>query len=402
MRSTGKAPGRLAGVMAGWQASRIDDPVSRLRFLRRSVGDRRIWDPRTEPGRAFLRKARGPLALALGFLILIPAGTMTSAGRIWRRGPVVTAQASEKGPETIDQVWQVEQNREFETYSNGLRIERRFETGNEPRRYFVYPRGAEDSGARQERGAPAGIVFHTTESQLADFREDQTGRIRLLGEALLEFVRRERAYHYLIDRFGRVWRVVKESDAANHAGHSVWADARWTYVNLNRSFIGVSVETVTQAGSDRPEATAAQIHSLRVLTAMLRARHGIAARNCVTHAQVSVNPANMRAGYHYDWAANFPYPAVGLPDNYGLASPGLWLFGFNYDQALVNVTGQPFWKGLLLGEEQLRQDATAQGMSVTAYRQALAERYRRILSSLKQEEETSKEKASDQAKEKQG
>ncbi|MBI5085185.1 MAG: N-acetylmuramoyl-L-alanine amidase [Acidobacteria bacterium] len=369
----------MAEVVVCWQASRIDDPVTRLRFLRRTVGDRRPWDPRTEPGKALWRRTRGPLAVALGFLVLVPAGTMPSAGRIWRRGPVVTAQASEIEPENIEQVWQVEQNTEYETYSNGLRIEKRFEIGNEPRRYHVYPRGAEDLGGRQERRAPAGIVFHTTESQLADFREDQTGRIRLLGGALLEFVRRERAYHYLIDRFGRVWRVVKESDSANHAGHSVWADARWSYVNLNRSFIGVSVETATQAGSDRAEATAAQIHALRVLTGMLRARYGITARNCVTHAQVSVNPANMRAGYHYDWAANFPYPAVGLPDNYAIAAPGMSLFGFNYDQALVNVTGQPFWKGLLLGEEQLRQDATAQGMSVSAYRQTLAERYRRIL-----------------------
>ena len=38
-----------------------------------------------------------------------------------------------------------------------------------------------------------------------------------LGESLLEYVRRGRAYHYLIDRFGRVYRVVAESDAANHA-----------------------------------------------------------------------------------------------------------------------------------------------------------------------------------------
>ena len=62
--------------------------------------------------------------------------------------------------------------------------------------------------------------------------------LKRLGESLLEYVRRKHAYHYLIDRFGRVYRVVAESDTANHAGYSVWADDEWFYVNLNESFLG--------------------------------------------------------------------------------------------------------------------------------------------------------------------
>jgi hypothetical protein len=277
----------------------------------------------------------------------------------------------------------VEQKDDHEEYSNGLRIERRYESANEPRAFAAYPRGAESPGSAQPRTAPAGIVFHTTESAQSDFSSDQTRRIRIIGTALLEFVRQERAYHYVIDRFGKVWRVVRESDSANHAGHSVWSDDQWTYVNLNRGFLGVSVETMTAPGSSRAETTPAQINALRTLTEMLRSKYRIPASNCVTHAQVSVNPSNMQAGYHYDWAAGFPYTQVGLPDNYATPVPSLWLFGFSYDPSLVNVTGEPFWKGLLLGEDQLRQNATAHGMKVADYRSALAKRYRQILSTLK-------------------
>jgi hypothetical protein len=216
---------------------------------------------------------------------------------------------------------------------------------------------------------------------------------------LLGYVRDKRCYHYVIDRFGRVWRIVLETDSANHAGYSVWADAEWAYVNLNRSFLGVSVETQTVSGEAKAAITPAQIDALRVLTEMLRSRYRIAAANCVTHAQVSVNPRNMLAGYHFDWGANFPYQAVGLPDNYAQPVASLWLFGFQYDPTLVNVTGQPFWRGLTLGEETLRQHATANGQPVAAYRDALVRRYKRILEQLnvtpekQQEPEDHKEKA---------
>lgn len=310
---------------------------------------------------------------------------------LWDRAPVVTVQASARSVAAIPNVWLVEEKDGQEEYSNGLRVERRYEAGNEARRFEVYPRGAESPGAGQARTAPAGIVYHTTESAQSEFTPGETRRMRIVGTALLEFVRQERAYHYVVDRFGRVWRIVRESDAANHAGTSVWADGQWTYVGLNRAFLGVSVEAWTQPGATKPEVTPAQLHALRVLTEMLRSKYRIAAANCVTHAQVSVNPANMQAGYHYDWAAGFPFAQVGLPENYALAVPSLWLFGFTYDPSLVNVTGEPFWKGLVLGEELLRQNATAHGMSVPAYRTALEKRFRALLSTVKAKQEKAKE-----------
>jgi hypothetical protein len=75
------------------------------------------------------------------------------------------------------------------------------------------------------------------------------------------------------------------------------------------------------------------------------------------------------------------------------------MFGFQYDPTLVNVTGQPYWRGLTLGEETLRQHATANGQTVSAYRDALARRYKRILERLnlkpeeQREPEDHKEKA---------
>ena len=100
---------------------------------------------------------------------------------------------------------------------------------------------------------PAGIVYHTTESLQAPFESSQNNVLKRVGESLLEYVRRRRCYNFLIDRFGRVFRIVNESDAADHAGHSVWADERHFYVNLNDSFIGVSFEAQTEAGRDQDQ-----------------------------------------------------------------------------------------------------------------------------------------------------
>ena len=58
----------------------------------------------------------------------------------------------------------VEKSAESETYSNGLRIDTRFESPNHRRRYLAFPAGRPDDAAGVHRSAPAGIVFHTTES----------------------------------------------------------------------------------------------------------------------------------------------------------------------------------------------------------------------------------------------
>jgi hypothetical protein len=111
----------------------------------------------------------------------------------------------------------------------------------------------------------------------------------------------------------------------------------------------------------------------------LRGRYRIAAENCITHAQVSVNPANDRIGYHTDWGAGFPYAAVGLPDNYALPLAGLAVFGFQYNPALLEQTGAAYWRGIAAAENAVRQAAAAQGTTAAAYRRLLAERYHLLL-----------------------
>ena len=81
---------------------------------------------------------------------------------------------------------------------------------------------------RSKRSEPVGIVFHSTESQQAPFEAGHNETLKKIGESLLDYLRRRRSYHFLIDRFGRVYSLVAETDAANHAGYSVWADEQWS------------------------------------------------------------------------------------------------------------------------------------------------------------------------------
>ena len=74
--------------------------------------------------------------------------------------------------------------------------------------------------------------------------------LRRIGESLLAYVQRRQAYNFVIDRFGRVFRVVPEEEAANHSGYSTWADEKWLYVNLNESFLAISFETVSPAARE--------------------------------------------------------------------------------------------------------------------------------------------------------
>ena len=101
------------------------------------------------PAVVWWRRRRARAFIILAAALLLPAGTITSAGRLWKRSAVVTAKANETGPEVFPQVWQVEQNKEFETYSNGLRVERRFEVSFEPRSFPVLPAG---TGGQRGRG----------------------------------------------------------------------------------------------------------------------------------------------------------------------------------------------------------------------------------------------------------
>jgi hypothetical protein len=357
-------------------ASRISDPVVRLRFLKGVAPASRL------PQRKWRRVPRVVLLLVLaGALVSIYLVRATSrvqntpapARRIERSG----TPRADRPPE----VWLVEKSGDSEVYSNGLRIDNRFAVFNRARSYQAFPA---DGGRSEIRGSePVGIVFHTTESRQAPFEARQNGVLKRIGESLLECVQRKRAYNFLIDRFGRVYRIVAETDAANHAGYSVWSDGKWLYVNLNESFLGVSFEAETRPGQLDAAVTTAQLGAAAILTEMLRSRYGIAAENCVTHAQVSVNPSNMRVGYHTDWASSFPFERLGLPDNYARPLPALSDFGFEYDPAFLQATGTRMAVGVNLAEDSLQVHATAMGLSARAYRKILQKKYRERLAEVR-------------------
>jgi hypothetical protein len=362
---------RAAGVVH--IAACIRDPVLRLKFLRAAA-------PRT----SFVRRlSRGRLRrwiLWAGLLLalLIPFLMKLAAGRPQplHTAPIPPRRAPASETREPIPVWQVEQTGDSEVYSNGLRIDTRFTVANRPRLYTAFRRDGASSLNRVRRSQAAGIVYHTSESCQAPFESQDTPVLKRLGESLLEYVRRKRAYHYLIDRFGRVYRVVAESDTAYHAGYSVWADDEWFYVNLNEGFLGVSFEAQTHPGQTEGVVSPAQVRAAAMLTEMLRSRYRIPAGNCVTHAQVSVNPSNMLVGYHTDWAAGFPFEALGLPDNYQPALPSLWAFGFDYEPAWLASSGNRMSSGVKLAEQDIVRRAAAAGMRPAAYRKALREQYR--------------------------
>jgi hypothetical protein len=111
---------------------------------------------------------------------------------------------------------------------------------------------------------------------------------------------------------------------------------------------------------------------------MLRSRYGIRDVNCVTHAQVSVNPSNMRVGWHTDWASSFPFDKLGLPDNYALPLPAIAAFGFEYDSTFERLAGSRLIAAGDLAEGRLRAEAAERGTTLDAYRKSLQRQYREM------------------------
>ena len=360
-------------------AGRIPDPVKRLHYLRREMARRRFGFGQT----ATRIRHLGWMALP-ALLFLLPGPRPKGAAETIERERGLTVRRADGAAVSpaVPKVWVVERNRSTEVFSNGLRVDLTFVTGNRPRAHFPIFSLAGSATPVRYGEAPVGIVYHTTESLVPPFEEDENRRLRQLGRNLLDVIRGERAYHFLIDRFGRVYAVVAESDAANHAGNSVWADSRGLYVNLNDSFLGVAFEAQTGAAE---EVTPAQIQSAKVLTEALRSRYGIRAEDCVTHAQVSVNPANMRVGVHTDWAGDFPFAKLGLPDNYAVPLASVYALGFVADAVYDHVVGIKFG-GAALAAAQLEKQAAARGLAVAQYRAMLRRRYQEIAADLKQNE----------------
>jgi len=379
-----KRSGQFEGAkLIDWHAQHISNPLDRLRYLRAAT----VQSPASEVSRRWRYAAPLALAvLAISSVASLRAWRTTPPTPIRRPAPLVALSAAftpTASSERLPDVWLVEQNGENEEYSNGLRIDTHWAVANRARSYPTFDANHVDRGPAAWRNEPAGIVLHTTESDQVPFEPVHNGALKSIAQGLLGYVREKRAYNFVVDRFGRVHRIVEETNAANHAGYSAWADDKWLYLNLNDSFLGISFEAQTRRGGEAAAITPAQVRAGALLIEMLRSRYRLLAANCVTHAQVSVNPANMRIGYHTDWAANFPFAEMGLPDNYVRPLAGLYLCGFHYDRNYLVSTGGRVEVAVALSERKVSEGAAARQMPVDRYREFLQQEYRKKLLALR-------------------
>lgn len=364
------------------EAGSIHDPVERLRFLRQE----KVQKAAVKPSALYLRREwqiGGAIALLALFALVRwwpspkPAAPVAAAAAV---APVERAATKATLPDALpaEKIWLVETANGIETYSNGLRIETRYTTTNKPRSYVVYDRANKYAPSATPRDRVIGIVFHTTESRLVNFDPKDNAELRRHSKGTIGYVAEVHAYHYVLDRFGRAYRVIREADAAYHAGASIWADDDFAYLDLNHPFLGVSFETQSSKGDELPNVTAGQLTTARLLVDMLRQKYEILARNCVTHAQVSINPSAMLVGYHTDWAGNFPFEEMGLPDNYEIPLPSQTLFGFGYDPVFLQSTGSRMWKGLLAADDLIREQAMQAKVSAAQYKTRLQQEFKRV------------------------
>ncbi len=289
--------------------------------------------------------------------------------------PVAEALPDERRGVAPEKIWLVDSGKGFELYSNGLRIDTSYEVAGEPRRYHVFDLDRGMQGQVQDQ--PVGIVFHTSESDIWPLEESFNEKLRDSSQNLLHYLQRNRVYHFLIDRFGQVFRVVREETKANHAGMSIWSAGQRVYLNLNGSTLGISFETRWEGGRALP-ITRAQLEAGRRLTDYLRQKWSIEPAMCVTHGLASVNSRKHLIGHHVDWARGFPFSAYGLPDQYRRPSPAVALFGFSYDEELVARMGE-LWPGVAAGERQLAEQAGRTGVSLEELRRERTLAYDRWL-----------------------
>ena len=420
----------------------IRDPVEKLRFLRHSIERFETLDERLQmlPGAPLRwlayqltgveearplfsrnpwgaldppRRSRPPLprrarrTVNAAALLLMAAAGLALAGYPLRRSteplvsavatprPVATAQARldpPRGGLSPERIWLVDSGAAFELYSNGLRIDTTWAVRGEPRRYRVFTLGGGMGEEVHDR--PIGIVYHTSESDIWPLEESFNQKLRDSSQDLLRYLRRNQVYHYLVDRFGRVYRVVEEKDKANHAGMSVWAEGDRIYLNLNGPTIGVSFETRWEGGRALP-ITRAQLEAGRSLSDYLRHKWQIAPELCVTHGLASVNPKKHLIGHHLDWARGFPFDAFSLPDQYQVESPAVRL-GFAWDERFLAVMNEP-WSGAKQAADRLAAEAAANGRGVDEERKQRVRAYDRWLAELTMDAETA-EKLAAQAK----
>jgi hypothetical protein len=305
-------------------------------------------------------------------------------------------------------IWLVERKQNREIYSNRLNIITSHTVKNLPRSYFSLPKNFDQLPSQpRPTNKIAGILYHATESDILPFKPEMNKSIKRYSRALIRYLKKNKSYHYLIDRFGRVYRLVQEDHAAFHAGRSIWADKESFYLNLNNAFIGISFEGkdfekikgVKPSKHQEPELTVphirpmdnssineAQLRSGKELTDWLRVKYNIPQNNCVPHALASVNSGKMLIGHHYDLSRGFPFHQFGLSDKYKEPLPSIVDFGFTYNSYFKNLFDNNIWPGIHNAEELLSKRAKEKGMNLYTFQKKLRHRYTRYMQWLKTQE----------------
>ena len=269
-----------------------------------------------------------------------------------------------------NKVWLVKKEASYEIYSNGARILTEFETDNHSRNYFLYSK----DDPLQAPTLPVqhdiiGVLYHTTESELVDFKSDNNDDLLRHTQGLLGWVQKKKSYNYVIDRIGQIHRVIRDEQAADHAGHSIWNDEKYTYVSLNESFLGVAFETKGES------LTEAQVVAGRQLTSILRSKYNIRDVNCTTHGLVSFSPNNMVIGYHHDWAHNFPFEAMGVSDKYPVPPAHVSEYGCGWEEDIIAKMGGSLWAGVKPAETEFEQRASRSNLKPEELRKRMKGRY---------------------------
>ena len=294
-------------------------------------------------------------------------------------------------------IWMVEKTDTSEFYSNRLEIDTTTATENVPRGYYLFPRGQDnflETGVFTNQ--IKGILYHASESDVFAYRPEMTQSIREYSRLLVRYLKKRKAYHYFIDRFGKIYRLVKEDQAAFHSGNSIWADAQFLYLDLNHAFIGICFEgkdfedadpaAMPKDGEGQPKIVPmekssineAQLISGKELTDWLRVKYKIAQGNCIPHGLASVNPYDQLIGHHLDLSHGFPFDFFEISNKYDESIPAITEFGFTYDNYFVEIFQGNIWPGIDLSERMLRMRAGAKHMPLESYRRQLNEKFKQV------------------------
>lgn len=358
---------------------------------------RHVWQRTPRRARILFRIYQGRYVVFSCTLVLLIGGLVGATAIARRNGKLrasthrqelSTVSSKTSKPEAAsrqrsyqdERVWLVEKTAEYERYSNGGRILTKFEVETHPRSYVALTADgrADSNNADRKASLPVGIIYHSSESDIVPFTSDNSDSIQARSEGLASYVRRNRSYNYLIDRYGEIYRIVRDDQAANHAGYSVWGDGKQVYIGLNESFIGICFESSSADATDDNEDSAqpgktgqlteAQIWSGRALTNILRSRFQIADANCTTHGLVSIDPQRGTIAHHHDWTRGFPFSAFNLSDKYAIAPVSIALFGFDADDEVLEKLGNKLWQGALRAQNDVAARAEHEGVAVGEWR----------------------------------